>query len=173
MSPRDRTDRPRNRSRIALAALATLGIGAAVTTAAWTDQVWFQAPAEAATFNLQARASLSDEWGEYATEGESLIIPIDSSGFGNIVPGAGPLTTEVYVKNASSVDTSIALATVMSGTLFDAGSTVTVSATPDKTDLAAGEYATIQLTLEAGEIPAHYQGAEGTISLQVSASSAP
>jgi predicted ribosomally synthesized peptide with SipW-like signal peptide len=38
--------------RLAIAGVAVLGIGAAITTAAWTDQAWFTAQADAASIEL-------------------------------------------------------------------------------------------------------------------------
>jgi len=172
MSTPQRTEQRSRRSRVALAALAFLGIGAALTTAAWTDQVWFQAEAEAATFNLQGSTSPDDGWGEYATQGDALVIPLDASGFGDIVPHAGPLTTEVFVKNASSVPTTISVDTKTTGDLFAEGSTVHVTAEADTLTLEPGQYATIDLTLTAGEIPDAYQGATGSIVLEVSGATA-
>lgn len=170
MPTRGRKDRRENRSRIALAALALLGIGAAITTAAWTDQVWFSTDAQAATLNLQGSSSISGPWNEHETEGDALIIPIESSGFGDIVPNSGPITTEVFVKNASSIATDISLDTTTTGALFSADSTVTVTAKADTTSLAPNEVATIEIAINAGEIPAAYQGESGTVILRVSSS---
>src|SRR5690606_40575280 len=48
----------------ALAALAVGGIGAAATSAAWTDNVFFSAQAESATFNLQGSIDGGGTWQE-------------------------------------------------------------------------------------------------------------
>ena len=168
MSSTERNERRSTRTRVALAALGFLGIGAALTTAAWTDQVWFRTDTTAATFNLQGSTSPEDGWDEYATDSEALVIPVDASGFGDVVPHARPLTEQVFVKNASSVPATISLETTTTGDLFAADSTVTVTAEADTLTLDPGEYATIDLTLTAGAIPDAYQGATGSILLHVS-----
>ncbi|MBD7957622.1 hypothetical protein H9651_08220 [Microbacterium sp. Sa4CUA7] len=160
-------DRRRDRRRLAVATLAFLGIGAGLTTAAWTDQVWFSAGAQAATFNLQGSLSSSGPWDEYATEGEALEIPIDSSGFAELLPGGEPVTTTVYVKNDSSVPTTIDVTTTTTGDLFTEDSTVEVAAEPGQTTLEPGAYTEIDVTVTPGEMPDTLRGAEGTITLKV------
>ncbi len=47
--------RKRPTLRLVLAGIAVLGIGAAITTAAWTDDVFFSATATASSFDLQGQ----------------------------------------------------------------------------------------------------------------------
>ena len=166
MSASDATGQRSTRTRIALGGLALLGIGAAITTAAWTDNVWLQAEANAASFNLQGSLSATGDWGEYAAEGEALRIPIDTSQFRGILPNT-EVSTEVYVRNDSSVPATISVDTIPTGALFAADSTVTAAAAAETSTLAPGEHTKVTITLTAGEMPAEFQEAAGSVTVHV------
>lgn len=73
MSQPDQTDIARTRSRKRKALLAggtVLGLGAAVTLAAWTDDVWVSGSFSASTFNVQGAVdSAGIAWQDYDSEG--------------------------------------------------------------------------------------------------------
>lgn len=157
--------------RFAVAGAAVLGIGAAITTAAWTDQVFFTADASTATFNLQGSDAATGPWDEYATEADALVIPIAASEFGDLVPNGAAKSVTVYVKNDSTVAADLVSDTRLSGDLFSlTGATTTVSAVLDKTTLAADEVTPLTITLTPGDLPASFQGKTGTILVEVTGS---
>lgn len=157
-------------TRIGVAGVAALGIGAAITTAAWTDQVFFSAEGQAAGFNLQGSTTASGPWGEYETVGDALVIPLDSSNFENLIPNEATRTLDVYVLNDSTVDADITVSTSGQGALFAAGSTVTTSAVASVTTIPAGEVATITVSVTPGDLPDSFQNALGTILVTVDGS---
>ena len=166
-----RTRRRRYFLPIALAAVGVLGIGAAVTTAAWTDQVWFAAEAKAADFNLQGSLLEAGPFDEYESQGTALAIPISTSNFGDLVPSDTARTLDVYVKNAGTVDATLSLTSSGTGALFTtAGSTVTVSAIASDTDLAPGEVTKVTITLTPGQMPAALENTSGTVLVTVTGS---
>ena len=81
--------------RLMLAAVALLGIGAAITAAAWQDEVNFEVEARGATFDVQGRIGyapdvwepgdqdLADGWAQSDDDGD-ITLSID---FGDLVPG--------------------------------------------------------------------------------------
>lgn len=163
--------RSRRRSlliRGGIAGLALLGIGAALTSANWTDQVFFSADAQAATFNLQGSASATGPWLEYETVDGALVIPIAVSEFGDLVPSEEARTVEVYVRNDSTVPADLTVGTTTSGALFTGSeATTTSSATVDDTTLDPDEVTAVTITLTPGQIPDALQGAAGTIVVTV------
>lgn len=162
-------------AKFVLAGIAVLGIGAAATMAVWTDDVWFSAEAEAATFDLQGALSPDGPWLDVgvdetpndSSDDTAIVIPVEE--FGNVLPSFDNTVT-VYLRNAGSTD--IALSNPVestTGTIF-AGTdpaTVTVSA-PEASTLAPTDETSfdIQLTTSA-DWPNSYQSAEGTISVVV------
>jgi len=56
--------------RLALAAVAPAGVGAAITTAVWTDAVQFAAGAGASTFDIQGRFAVDAEWEDVGLLGD-------------------------------------------------------------------------------------------------------
>ena len=69
ITPHDDTEfeasgRRRKITKFALAGVAVLGVGAALTSAAWTDNVLFGAPATAGKADLQARELGETIWQE-------------------------------------------------------------------------------------------------------------
>lgn len=169
----DEAERKRRRAillRGAISGLAVLGIGAAITTAAWTDQAFFSAPATAATFNLQASSSATGPWTENDTAAGALVIPVGASQFGDLVPGSTARTVEVYVKNDSTVEANLSIATATSGTLFTTtGSTVSADATASSTTVAPGAVEPVTVSLTPGAMPDTLQGTTGTVLVTVTA----
>ncbi|MEV7692048.1 hypothetical protein AB0N73_01815 [Microbacterium sp. NPDC089189] len=173
MSNTDVKDRRSIIIRSSIGALAVLGLAGAITTAAWTDQAFFSAPATAASFDLQAGLSETGPFTENATAGDALTIPLATSQFGDLVPGDAPLSVDVYVKNASSVPAQLTVDATTSGTLFTAAdSTVTLVATPATTTVAPGAVAPVTITLTPGAMPDSLQSATGTVLVTVTGATA-
>ncbi|BDV32065.1 hypothetical protein [Microbacterium terricola] len=173
MSSRDRTDRKDRRNtiiRISIAGLAVFGIGAAITTAAWTDQVWFAAEADVASLDLKGSTTATGPWDDYATEGDALTIPVSASDFGALQPNR-TYEMEVYVKNADTADATLTVDADLTGAIADAGSTITVDAVAAETALATDDVTAVTITLTTGDIPATLQGATGTALVTVTGTS--
>lgn len=125
-----RDERARKRRPIValgLAALAVGGIGAAMTSAAWTDNVLFSAGAEAATFELVGAVGT----GAYSTANgpDSVTLTIPASELANLIPGQ-TRTIPLHVRNDGSVP-----AALTSTAVFASGSTFTTNPTATVTDL--------------------------------------
>ena len=105
------TDRDRKRRgvvflKFGLAGAALLGIAAAATSAAWSDDAWFSASATGATIELQgALDSAPTSWDAADTKTASLAIP--ESTFEDLVPGE-VRTYDVHLHNAGSTPLSVA-----------------------------------------------------------------
>ncbi|SDR95481.1 hypothetical protein SAMN04489860_0469 [Paraoerskovia marina] len=163
-------DRRRTGAKIALAALAIGGIGAAVTTAAWTDDVWMTSGANAASFELEGSVD-GETWSE--ADDESTAIVIDKSELGELVPGE-TRTVELQLRNAGSTDANLADATVSTtGEVFagDTPATAEVDSVAG-TVLAPGETTTADLTVSTPVLwPDEYQGDTGSIVITFTAQS--
>ena len=122
---------------IVLATLAIGGIGAAATSAAWTDNVFFSASAQAATFNLVGSLDGSTNWVESDNQ-SSIALTIPSSTFANMLPGQ-TRTATVYVKNTGTTNASLVVSTAWaSGSTFADAPTVTASAASSTLTAASG-----------------------------------
>ena len=77
-------DRDKRRRRAAivrfgLAGVAVLGVGAAATSAAWTDDAWFAGSASAVEkVELQASVDGGQTWYDADAEGDAVSIPADA-----------------------------------------------------------------------------------------------
>lgn len=116
-----------------LAALAVGGIGAAATSAAWTDNAWFSAPAAAATFNLQASLD-GTTWveGEQTTSNgvTTIQLQVPAAKFANLLPGESRYV-DLWVLNESSVNAGL------KHTVTFKNSTFTEAPKAEVSDLAA------------------------------------
>jgi predicted ribosomally synthesized peptide with SipW-like signal peptide len=184
-------------TKFVLAGVAVVGVGAAVTSAAWTDDVWFTADATAASIDLVGSvdydpvADLADPdaatWEDADTEGTAIEIPVDV--FEGLVPGDSRETT-VYLRNNGTVPLEVSAATITySGALFDGtldldGATSTTDDIPTVTVVGTPETAlpyataadaanilpvTVTITTDANWVNA-YQGQLGTVTLQFTGS---
>lgn len=120
--PTTPTTEPRDRRRrrgvvflkFGLAGAALLGIAAAATSAAWTDNAWFSGTATAATVNLEgavtAVGGTPATWTHADGTGSAPSITVDPTAFGldNLVPGDDK-TIQLNLKNAGTA--AIALGT--------------------------------------------------------------
>lgn len=112
-----------------LAALAIGGIGAALTSAAWTDNTFFSAPAAAATFDLQG--SMDGKTWTQSGNAEAIELVVPASEFANLLPGQ-TRTIDLWVRNESSVN-----AALTSQVTFASNSTFTTNPTASVAGLAA------------------------------------
>ena len=129
--------RKRPTLRIALAGVALLGIGAAITTAAWTDDVFFGATATASSFDLQGRAVLTpdaDVWQDLGIPGETsatTFIDLDSTALAALSPGVTAAVPFELCNTGTAAGKVTAVSTpVLTGTLLEAaGTTISMMVT--------------------------------------------
>ncbi|MFV0635043.1 hypothetical protein [Demequina sp.] len=162
-------------AKFSLAGIAVLGIGAAATAAAWTDDVWFTAEAEAATFDLQGSVDGST-WLDVGVDpvpddpDDDVAIVIPATEFAGIGPDYSHTTT-LYLKNAGTSDITLAGPNASdTGAIFEGtdGATVVVSPALTGTVLTPDEQVTFNVTVEtSADWPLSYQGTTGTITVQV------
>ncbi|MGW6264285.1 SipW-dependent-type signal peptide-containing protein [Cellulosimicrobium funkei] len=153
--------------RFGLAAVAVLGIGAAVTSASWTDQAWFTGSAGAAQVELQASTD-GTSWVDADTVGDGVAVAIDEAAFARMNQGETRQVT-LHLKNSGSVDLSLGGQAEVSatGSLFEgsdpASATVSV---PDDVLLSPAETTTATLTITTPEDwDPSYQGAAGALTV--------
>ncbi len=160
---RDADERKRKRAAIvkfSLAGAAVLGIGAAATSALWTDDAWFAAEASAVdpstAIDLQGAyvgTTATPQDSDFATADDEPgtgtdFVTIPAEVFADLTAGDS-ITVPVWIKNMGTSDLVIATPTVTTdGELFAAGgATATLGAAP--TSLAAGSAAvSVDLTIE-------------------------
>ena len=152
--------------RFGLATVAVVGVGAALTSAVWTDDAWFAGDA-AAVEKVELQASVDGStWQDADVVGNAVQIPVDE--FSDLNQGADETVT-LHLKNASSVPLDLGEGVVTTdGDLFagDAPATATVSE-PAQVQLAPGATTTVTLRVTTpADWPEQYQGAEGTMTLQ-------
>lgn len=151
-----------------LATLAVGGIGAAVTSAAWTDNVFFSAPAAAATFNLQGSLD-GTTWTE-SSSSDSIELVISADTFADLLPGESR-TVDLWVRNQSTVDAALTSQVSFSGSTFTTDPTASVSGlTATLTSDGSGSSDRFQLTVTApADWDASNQGKSATIVVTISA----
>jgi predicted ribosomally synthesized peptide with SipW-like signal peptide len=171
-TPAPRTER-RSRTRpiiaTVLALVAVGGIGAAATSAAWTDNVFFTAPAQAATFDLQGSLD-GNTWVQSDNPG-SIQLVVPASTFANLLPGQTRSVT-LYVENTGTANSAlVASAAWTSGSTFTTNPTISVS--PASSTLAAANgttptTTTVTLTVAApADWAATNQGKTGSVVVTV------
>lgn len=156
--------------RFGLAGVAVLGIGAAATSAAWTDQAWFAGSATAVTVELQGSDG-GTTWLDADTTGAGIAVQIPAATFSGLNQGADKTYT-LHLKNNGSVPLTLGTATVTTdsstATSIFAGATpaVVTATAPVETVLApsATTTATLRLTTPA-TWPTSYQGKTGTLTV--------
>lgn len=153
-----------------LATLAVGGVGAALTSAAWTDNTLFAAPAAAATFDLQG--SLDGKTWTQSGNADAIELVIPASQFANLLPGQSR-TIDLWVRNESSVN-----AALTSQAVFASNSTFTAKPTSTVSGLAAtltpsgsaGALDQFQLTVTTpSDWAPTNQGKSGTVVVTVAA----
>lgn len=137
---RDRRTKNKRRPIVAfaLATLAVGGVGAALTSAAWTDNVFFSASAAAATFDLEGSVDGGKTWAQSDAEG-NITLKIDSAAYANLLPKQ-TRTVKLHVRNNGNVNATLTSAAVWTkDTTFAENPTVAVgdlvtTLTPSGTD---------------------------------------
>ncbi|MDM7830495.1 hypothetical protein [Cellulomonas edaphi] len=158
---------PRRRMvQLVLAAFALFGIGAAATSALWTNSAYFQASASGASVDLQASTN-GTTWLDADTADAGVAVDLSSS-LADLRPNTtrGPLT--VYLKNSGSVPLTVAaVAPVKTGDLFTAPCALTVTTTAlGATTLAVGATTTMTVTVTVPNLPLTCQNKTGSLVLQ-------
>jgi len=163
--------------KLVLAGVAVLGVGAALTTAAWTDQAWFSAEATAGDVELQA--ALPDATGtgpgtfiDADDLADAVVIPLAPEYFENIAPGEAREVT-LWLRNDGSLPLTIesAAAQDVTGPLFagTAPATITVGAIVGEV-LDPEDEVSFTVTVTApdwGDADTGYQGATGAFNVVV------
>jgi archaellum component FlaG (FlaF/FlaG flagellin family) len=175
----ERVDRNRRRTRAAylkfgLAGVALLGIGAAATSAAWTDDAWFSADASAATVELEASLDGTTWFDADSVAGDPAVdIPLAN------LNEAANVTKTLYIRNTGSVPLTITGPTVVkSGDLFSGAGAGTLAnpsvilGTLGSTTLApnTGTSVSFQVTTPV-DWSETFQGKTGLITIQFGATS--
>jgi hypothetical protein len=160
-------DRRRRRAgttylKFGLAGVALLGIGAAATSAAWSDDAWFTADATAATVELAGSTAANGTFVAADTVGDGVDVTV--SGFADLVPGT-IRTATIYLRNTGSAPLAITLDPTTTNHLgvFAGATPATVRVTGTPATLAGGATSdAITVTVSAPEAwPTPYQGATG------------
>lgn len=156
--------------KFSLAGVALVGIGAAATSAQWSDNAWFSASASAVgTVHLQA-SNDGTNFVDAKVVGDAVTIGVDSDFFAHLDQGADRTTT-IYLKNAGTADLTIAADTPsLTGGIFGGAVPANVTVGTAPTTIAAGDTATISVELTTSATwPTSYQGTTGAITLHYSA----
>ncbi|WP_421742120.1 hypothetical protein [Cellulomonas sp.] len=134
--------------RFGLAGLALLGIGAAATSANWTNDAWFNAASSSASVLLDGSvASATGPW--VAADTDATGIALSSTAFSLLVPGQ-TRTVTYWVKNSSSTCLNVPAPTVTKAeplagvTANDASVTLSTTAIGN---MAAGTVQAITVTV--------------------------
>ncbi|WP_122817939.1 hypothetical protein [Nocardioides pantholopis] len=166
----ERDDKRRRRGaivRFGLATVAVLGVGAALTSATWTDDAWFAGSASAVeNVELQASVDGGNTWYDADTVDNAVAIPADA--FKNLNQGANE-TVRLELKNASSVPLNLGKGVLTTdGDLFAGAAPANATVhDPANVQLAPGETDAVILHVTTpDDWPADYQGAEGTMTVQ-------
>lgn len=162
----ERSGKRRKVAAFLLAAVAIGGIGAGLTSAAWTDNTFFSASAAAATFNLQG--SLDDTAWKESDDKNAIELQIPDTSFAKLVPGESR-TVEVFVRTNSNVAATLTATPTWAASTFADNPTVEVTGT--STPLA-GDTPSRKLTLTVtapANWPTTNKGKSGTLVLNVAA----
>jgi hypothetical protein len=133
--------------RFGLAGAALLGIAAAATSAAWTDNAWFTATATGATFEIQGKNfATTPAWVDADTKGTAIEIP--AAELENLIPGE-TRTFTLDVRNSGSVNADVVAnyafeSVTPTAVDFVADPSVSISS---PTHLDAGEETTVTVTV--------------------------
>lgn len=162
-------ERPENNKRrpvaaFALAALAVGGIGGAVTTAAWSDNVFFGADAEAATFTLQGSID-GRSWVE-SHNADSIQLIVPEATLANLLPGQSR-EVPLHVKNSGSVSAALTSNVAIAGSDFESDPAATVGGLAAKLNPGGTDEFTLTVTAPGDWSPAN-QGKSGTVVVTVS-----
>ena len=171
------TDTPTKRRKVtkfALAGVAVLGIGAAATSAAWSDNVFFGAEAAAADFELQGYSPVANAWVDADSGVTRIVLPA------GILDEVGPGIADSYTLNIrNNGDLPIYLNDIpvatTSGTLFTGAGAAVVSfgafSDPVLENRLDQATFTVIVTGNAGWVNSDFQGESGSMEISVVGSS--
>ena len=173
--------RKRATLKIVLAGVAIVGVGAAVTTAVWTDNVFFSATATASSFDLQHAASAAGPWSDPGVPGDEAVVTITAAGLDTLSPST-TVNVPFYLCNVGTTAGTITAITtpVISGALATAaGATLTATVTTPLVGAALPPSAAACATPVVGNLavvttaafPSAAQGTSGTITFTVTGTS--
>jgi len=170
------TEVPNKRRKVtkfALAGVAVLGVSAAATSAAWSDNVFFGAEAAAADFELQGQ-NPNGTWVNADTDGNAAIL-LPASAFDKVGPGIGD-TYRLRVRNSGDLPIYLNKAPIptVNGDLFSGleAAQVTFGAYND-VELTPGQTASFDVTVTGPTTweDSDYQGLRGNMVIRVEGSS--
>ena len=158
--------------KFGLAGAALLGIAAAATSAAWSDDAWFSASAKGATVELQGALGASPaetDWKDADNVGGAQALTVDSTVFGDLLPG-DHRTVTLNLRNTGSTKLTLGapdislpssgdqiLATAVDGTHAAVTVTGTVPSTIDPLGTAA---VSLEITVPGGWVESNQGKAE-------------
>ena len=152
--------RRRKVTKFALAGVAVLGVGAALTSAAWSDNVWFGGDADAADFELSGFDPVSRTWVPADTANTGIELP--TTAFDTVGPGVAD-SYELRVRNDGDITIDLDAPDVIV-----TGFGGQVSGTPGSYDdarLSPGEQARVTITLIGTD--SMVEGTSGRVSVQI------
>ncbi|MBO3096289.1 hypothetical protein [Cellulomonas dongxiuzhuiae] len=166
-------EEPRRRAgvflRFGLAGIAVLGIGAAATSAAWTDQAWFAGNATSVTVDLQGSTD-GRTWADADTSAAGVVVQVPAAAFDDLNQGAD-VTVTLHLRNAGTVPLTLGAADVVtdrhrSTSIFAGTTPATATVAGPVPTLAAGATTTATLrVVTPRDWPATYQGRTGTLAV--------
>jgi len=159
-----RKDRRRPVVAFVLATLAVGGIGAAATSAAWTDNVFFSADAQAATFDLRGSVAGGD-W-QQSDDPDSIELVIPAEQLANLLPGT-TRTVDLGIQNLGSVDAALTSTVEFVDSTFAADPTASLDGLISSLGAGASDDFTLTVTTPADWSAANRGGA-GTIIITIS-----
>lgn len=168
------TNRRRKVTKFALAGVAVLGVGAALTSAAWSDNVFFGGSAEAADFELQGWDPINGVWANADTNGVRIALPADA--FDEVGPGISD-SYNVRVYNAGDVPIYLnaPVENSTSGALFRGAAPAEITFGDYSGDgvLAPGEEENVDIIVTGDEswTGTAYQGTSGALTVRITGES--
>lgn len=185
VAPAASTSLRRRRIYAVLAGGLVLGVGAAVTLAAWNDSEWAKSTFTAGSFNLEGSTD-GVNFGDHATEDASaLLFTVDAD---DVIPGES-MYSLYSIRLVGTTDGALTMATpsvtgdnalnltatthLITGTTCDATTFAAGTATPPTTIAASADGATGQLNfcLQVTAGPDLAQGESGVVTWQWTAES--
>lgn len=172
--------RKRATLKIVLAGVAIVGVGAAVTTAVWTDDVFFGATATASSFDLQHAAAAAGPWSDEGVPGDEAVVTITAAGLDALSPST-TINVPFYLCNVGTTAgtvTDITTPVVGDPLATAAGAELTVTVTtpligaalPSDPTCATPIAGTLQVVTTA-DFPGTAQGLSGDITFTVTGTS--
>lgn len=154
--------------KLALAGVAVLGVGAALTSAAWTDNALFSASADSATVELQGRLADAETWVDADTD--ALAVQVGADELSDLVPGE-ERRFEIELRNSGSIPLMVGAPTIAAtGDVFTGTGPATVSTSWAGDEVAAAGTQKVTVTVKTpADWAATYQGKTGALTLMFQA----